>query len=659
MSVLLFVIVLECPFRKVVLDHLVSDGGLILDSVEIKNKVDSIIESWTRKRAMLKSVPNLWQCQYLPLDYVDNNAFLDVMNAINLDDLTCVIKNLPNGLLLDLLNICLSPIFAIGSVVEYTLKKDHELWLVLQDMHKAYDSVVMTDFGLMDGYWVHDSLDQSEVKRQKSLCGYQIDTKFVAKTGRIENQSSLTFFLAAGVFVDDTIWMESTSKFFKINNISINNEKTVAILINQKVSNTSLLISGLPISIACRKKSHQYLGIYLSSEELSKPSLAKVHMDVRFFVNLVFKKAILDKQFLYLVSAVLDFPNEALYHSFLYDLRSFEQLQTECKVASVLCFLNADGILGHLLRVSPVNNFLAKVIRIFLDCGMFLGNFFVSAFQFSGRTPISVVLDASLFYDVSLSLRKFGITFAEQLYTKKGLIFNWKSFCHWKRLDSRGPVPHWFTLICSQDIDVCSLGAVFGLSHCFFSANMRVVNLCEMKYDAAAYFLDLHMSIGAKIGGLVSSTMAKLQTIALALECVPPDSSVVVYSDSQAVLDACVAESALVSLDFCVVGNECADKLAGLTVNSSLVLSVLVKEKFIMATRKAVSENVHYFAHEIFRSINQVCWESILKSHLAKWQSVSGLDLRVSYVLQVLSLYTSDDVLYTTVGKDFVFRDWV
>ncbi|KAG9300370.1 hypothetical protein G9A89_009994 [Geosiphon pyriformis] len=536
----------------------------------------------------------------------------------------------------------------------------------------------------MDDYQVHDGLDQCEVKRQESLC---------AKTDRIENQGSLTFFLAANVFMDDTIWVRSSqtatqyilntaSKFFRINNISINNEKTVAILINQKISNALLSISGLLISIAYRKESHQYLGIYLSSEGLSKLSLAKAHMNVKFFVNLVLKKAISDKQFLYLVSAVLqlinnyrtqfsfvsrnvcmkwdtlirrglrlkagllrDFPNEALHHLSLYGLRSFEQLQTECKMASVLCFSNADGILGHLfnhrsldlqvlgwspihplcypirLCVSPVNNFLAEVIRIFLDCSMSLGNL---------STPISAVLGASLFYDVSLSLRKFEVAF---------------------RLDPRGPVSHWFTLIYSWDMNVCSLGAVFELSHCLSSANMKVVNVYtdrslrdlgsrEMKCGAAAYFSNLNMSIGAKVGELVSLTMVELQVIALALECVPPDSSVVVYSNSQAALDACVAESALVSLDFCnhcwmeqcgivnlirdkqlvvswhkvkghlgVVDNEHADKLAGLAVSSSLVLSVLVRERFIMATEKAVSENVRHFACEIFRAINQTHWE--------------------------------------------------
>ncbi|KAG9298557.1 hypothetical protein G9A89_018916 [Geosiphon pyriformis] len=660
--------VLECPFHKVVLDHLVSDNGLILDSVEVKNKM--------RKRTMLKSVPDLWQHQYLLLDYVNNNAFSGVMNAISLDDLMCVIKDLPDGkaaglsgisnklwkhcndsvldLLLDLLNICLmcespyewediltntrpialietackilfkllsdrissacglfnstttqSLIFVIGLVVENALEKNYELWLVLQDMCKAYNFVgwhhlynslvwikmckhfirffgsihndcvnwVMTDFGLTNGYWV---------KRQESLYEYSIDTKFVARTSRIEHQDSLTLFLAAGAFVNDTIWVGSSqvvtqyilntaSEFFRVNNISINNKKTVAIPINQRVSNILLLISGLPISIARRKKFYQYFGIYLLSKSLSKQSLAK--------------KAISDKQFLYLVSAVLQ-PIVSYRTQFSFISKNVcSSPFFFCKVAFVLCFLNTSGVLGRLfnhrsldlqilgcspihslcclirLHISLVNNFLAGVIRIFLNYDMSLDNL--------SNTNI-------YFYNVSSSLKKFGVAFAEQLYIKKDLIFDWKTFHHWKKLDPRGPVLRWFILVFSR------------LGQYFSSANMKVVNvytdgllrdlgLCEMKCDAAAYFLDLDLGIGAKVGGLVSLTMVKLQTIALALECVLSDSLVVVYSESQAALDACVAESAL--------------------------------KKFIKTGRVAVSENIHHFAHEIFKSINHVCWE--------------------------------------------------
>ncbi|KAG9286903.1 hypothetical protein G9A89_012453 [Geosiphon pyriformis] len=133
---------------------------------------------------------------------------------------------------------------------------------------------------------------------------------------RIENGSEMTFYFTADGFVDNMIWVENyqtaiqyalniANEFFNINNISINNEKTVVILINQGVKVAFLSISGQPISIVRKGKVHYYLGIFLSTKELSKPSITKAHFDVRFFVNVVLKKAITDKQFSYLVLAVL------------------------------------------------------------------------------------------------------------------------------------------------------------------------------------------------------------------------------------------------------------------------------------------------------------------------------------------------------------------
>ncbi|KAG9289152.1 hypothetical protein G9A89_022461 [Geosiphon pyriformis] len=201
-------------------------------------------------------------------------------------------------------------IFAIGSVVKDALEKNWKLWLVLQDMRKTYDlfiwffggihgsctNRVMTDFELTDGYCVHDGLDQGEVflpllwdifydpllckvKRQESVCDYRLNSHFVAKTGRVESQAGSTSFFAAGAFVDNMIWIGSSqvatqyilniaSEFFRINDISINNDKTVAIPINCKVANPSLLISDAPILVAKKGKSHCYLGIFLSTEGL-------------------------------------------------------------------------------------------------------------------------------------------------------------------------------------------------------------------------------------------------------------------------------------------------------------------------------------------------------------------------------------------------------
>ncbi|KAG9294015.1 hypothetical protein G9A89_019353 [Geosiphon pyriformis] len=361
-----------------------------------------------------------------------------------------------------------SPIFAIGSVIKNALEKDQKLWLVLQNMRKAYNLVgwehlkkslvrikmcckfirffgdihgghinqVMIDFGLTNGYHIHDGLDQGEVfllllwhifydpllcevKKQESVC-----------VGSSQAATQLILNVA--------------SEFFCINDISINNDKTVAIPINIHVSAPSLFISGSPISIAKSGELHHYLGIFLLSKGLCL-----------FFTNLVLKKAVLDKQFLYLVSAVLhpiigyrtqfsfvpvsvynkwdalihkglksksglplDFPSDTIHHPFFYGLKSFAQIQSESKVTSLICFANSVGILGRL--------------------------FFHSPFRLCGGVPMSAILDESRFIKFFPSLWQYGIVFVNQLCDQHGAVFDWYKFKWWKRLAPCGLTPEWF-----------------------------------------------------------------------------------------------------------------------------------------------------------------------------------------------------------------------
>ncbi|KAG9305452.1 hypothetical protein G9A89_021170 [Geosiphon pyriformis] len=521
--------VLEHPFHKVVLDHLVVDDELVLKSELVKSK--------TRRRLVVSNFSDDWKCQFQSLDYVFNGVFSGVIKLISYDEMCSVISSLPDGkaaglsnisnklwkhynrvvldMLLVLLNLCLvcelvpgpwkeawvsmipkpyewegvltntypialietahkifskilsdrislgttmqSPIFAIGSMVEDALEKNRELWLVLQDMRKAYDlrslirikicnrfirffgnihnncrNRVMTDFGLTSGY---------VIKRQGEMYDYRLNSHFVFNTGCVESQAGLTLFFAASAFVDDTIWVGSSqattqhilniaSEFFRINDISINNNKTVTISVNCWVETSYLTVSDLPISIAKKDESYYYLGIFLSSNGLLVPSLAKTHLDVQFFVNLVLKKAILDKQFSYLVPVVLfsiisyktrfsffsdtlickvlksksglllDFPNDALHYSSLYDLKTFEQIQAESKLASVIAFANSVGILGCLFSHR---------------CNLFLGGSLAYAFCYQSGTPMSLVLGEINFLKCVSLLKRYDITFVEQL----------------------------------------------------------------------------------------------------------------------------------------------------------------------------------------------------------------------------------------------------
>ncbi|KAG9284065.1 hypothetical protein G9A89_022839 [Geosiphon pyriformis] len=525
---------------------------------------------------------------------------------------------------------------------------------------------------------MHDGLDQGEVfspllwwifydpllceiKRQESVCRYRLNSHFVSRTGCVESQAGLISFLAAGAFVDNTIWvgnsqtvtqhiLDVASKFFRLNNISINIDKTMAILINCWVANSFLLISGMPISVAKKGESYWYLGIFLSTKGFSKPSFAKAHSDVKFFANLVLKKAISDKQFSYLVSSVLhpivnyrtqfsfvplsmctkwdtlickslksksglplDFSNDALHHLLLYSLKTFEQIQAEHKVASVVCFAN-----------------LVDLVRIFHDYNLSLSGIRANVFHLQKET-----------------LMHYGVAFVDQLWNRSGAAFTWATFKRWKQLDPHGPVSVWFDLLVSFINMVASVSvtssAVGGVApqnvlnlidfamicdrllgvgtdsiSVYTDGSLAGLSTVGMRAGAAVFFDSVDLGLGVKVSDLVFFTMAELQTIALALECVPPFSSVHLFFNSQAALDAYKSELEhhhiydLIhskNLNICwfkvkghsgVVGNKHMDALATAAVMSEHSLLLHVNACYILAGGMAVFGNSKHFVHDIF-----------------------------------------------------------
>ncbi|KAG9293367.1 hypothetical protein G9A89_007613, partial [Geosiphon pyriformis] len=456
-----------------------------------------------------------------------------------------------------------SPIFAIGLVIEDALEKNRKLWLVLQNMKKAYNLVGWKHleknlvrikmcskkvfFSLL---WCifYDPL-LCKIKCQESVYKYKLNSHFISKNGCAESWAELSSFFAAGTFVDNTIWVGSNrnttqhildiaSEFFQINNIFINNDKTVAILINSRVSNPSLSISGSPISIAKKGEFHWYLGIFLSTEGLSKPSLAKANSDVCFFTNLVLWKAVSNKQLLYLVLAVLhlivsykmqfsfvlvevcnkwdtlihkdlklksglplNFPSNTIYYPSFYGLKFFSQVQSESKIAFLVSFVNSDGIVDCLfsyrshdlqvlcwhpvhplsssvrIHISASNNFLAGIICVLLDCGLSLSASLTTLFRFCNG--------------------QHGIAFVDQLCDHYSAVFNWYIFKCWKRLDSRGSVLEWFKLSITFFNGMGSFSVLLPFLHSVGPLNIfessNFVSVCDHFLQAGASSLSVYM----------------------------------------------------------------------------------------------------------------------------------------------------------------------
>ncbi|KAG9288394.1 hypothetical protein G9A89_021425 [Geosiphon pyriformis] len=580
-----------------------------------------------------------------------------------------------------------SSIFAIGFVVEDVLKKDRELWLALQDMHKAYDSMygrfikffgsihngcinrVMTDFGLTDGYCVYDGLDQGEVfspllwcifydsllykvKRQESVYGYRLNSYFISKTGQTDFQAGLTFFFAAGAFVDDTIWVGSSqaaiqhifdvaSKFFRFNDIFINNDKMV-------VTDPYLIISGSSISIVKRDESYCYLGIFLSTESLSRPSLAKAHLDVWFFANLVLKKAVSNKQFAYLVSAVLfsilcyrmQFSYVPLNVCNKWDVLILKGLKSKSGLllnfpTSVVFFANPVGILNwlfshrsydfqvfswqpyHLLqfpvhvRVCPSDNFLTEMVCIFSGCDLSLDDSLAGAFCFCGGTPMSLVLGEHCFFKCVSSLHCYGIAFVEQLCNQNGD----------KQLDPCSPVSVWF------EFSVCFLdGVVSPLSHKFevIGDNLLRVNTAHL-----SVFMDKSLS------GLGTLSMK---------------AGAAAYFED-------------VDLEHCYIVNVIHHK--NLNVNWVKVkdhLGVSDNEHADAFAKSATSSGwylPHMVSDHVFSCLfNAADHAHLMDAHVFAWVVSSGLFCSFLCVSQLLSTCASDVAVGVALYKDFVFNNW-
>ncbi|KAG9304397.1 hypothetical protein G9A89_019959 [Geosiphon pyriformis] len=696
--------VLEQPFHKVVLDHLVMGDELILEPDLAFSGVICVID-FDELHYVVSNLPD-GKAAGLLVSFgfaSGSKGVLTNTHLIALIKTACKIlsKILSNKISLacsshDVLHgnnfsvlkstATQSPIFAIGLVVENVLEKNQKLWLLLQNMRKTYNLVgwehlekslvrikmcskfiqffgsiyknctnrVMTNFSLTDGYHVHDGLDQGEVfspllwrifydsllcevKRQGSVYGYRLNSHF----------AGLSSFFAAGAF-------------------------TVAIPINSRVSNLFLSISGSLISIAKKGESHWYLGIFLSTEGLLKPSLAKANSDCQSESK---------------IALLISFANsiEILGHMFSHKSHDLQ----------VLCWQPIHPLISPTrIRVSVSNNFLAGVVSILLDCKLSLGGSLASAFWFCGGVLMSVVLGESLFFKFLPSLRRYGVAFVDQLRDRHVGV---------------GPVN-----ICGSD-DLCLSLKNLGTTGC--------------KAGAAAFFEDINLGLGISVQDLMLSILAELQTIALALEYVPVAHSVCLFSDSQTVLDAYMSECRHIRN---VIRT---DSIADAVTFYNWFLSSCVDKCFLLADNSIVSGNSRHFARDIFHAVCQAHWEvsssseflpkdlhldvdwpsfsrvwhsdlhmatgftnrrtadciydrcylsvlclycgevevsdhvfsciiddlahrQVLESCMSSWKAISGLSISSSNVLQLLSTCASDFLVSLALYKGFVFRGW-
>ncbi|KAG9294984.1 hypothetical protein G9A89_017778 [Geosiphon pyriformis] len=180
-----------------------------------------------------------------------------------------------------------------------------------------------------------------------------------------------------------------------------------------------------------------------------------------------------------------------------------------------------------------------------------------------------------------------------------------------------------------------------GCFEAYTNGSLKRAGTADVSSSAAVYFPALGLGVGVKVCGLLSSTMAELQAVALALECVSSSSSVVLYFDSQAAINVCIFEMLLKVPDFRnhywierrhvfdlirdkdlsvnwikikdhagVLGNMEVNRFARETACSFFVLPIRIWVRFLVADDTVVSSNACHFVRNVFRSICYAYWKA-------------------------------------------------
>ncbi|KAG9299063.1 hypothetical protein G9A89_020376 [Geosiphon pyriformis] len=482
---------------------------------------------------MVSDVPNVWHCQYQLLEYVFDEAFPGVICSITFDEMSDVISNLPDEKAAGLSGI------------------SNELW-------KHYNRSV---------------LDMLLV-----LLNFCLNCESVSRPWK-------------------KAWMSMIPKPYEWEDVFMNTYPIALIKMAHKI--LSKILSDR-IFVVCSRFN------VLRGDNFSILKGTTTQSPI-FAIELVVENA-LEKNYFGLT-------NEYQMHDGLDQGEMFSPLfwyifydpllcKAESKSASVISFANSVGILGHLfahkshdlqvlswhshhllfysscININPLDNFLAGIVQIFLECDLFLDGLMTNAFYFQNGTPMSDVLEVGL----SSVLES----------------------CE-------------FEVVCSHLLEVD-----FDRFFLFMDGFLNELGTLGMKAGAVVFFENINLSLGVRVSELVSSTMVELQAIALALECVLSSYSINLFSDSQAALDACKSESRLICSDFrnqCwikhhhianvihqknldinwvkvkdysgVLDNEQVDAFTGATVLSNLHLSHMINEHFLRAGGTAVSDSLH------------------------------------------------------------------
>ncbi|KAG9289138.1 hypothetical protein G9A89_022447 [Geosiphon pyriformis] len=328
---------------------------------------------------------------------------------------------------------------------------------------------------------------------------------------------------------------------------------------------------------------------------------------------------------------------------------------------------------------------------------------------------MSLVLGDSLYFNMVHFLKIASVAYGDQLLDKNGSVTS-------THLNSCLHVPSSASLasVCASVLDSTSFADICKEIHglwadeidVYTDSFLRGLDTFQVACGAATYFPSLNKGLGMEVYGVLSSILAELQAVALALKCVPASVSVALHTDNLTVRWIKVKGHAGIA------GNVMADVFAEQAAHSRVSLSAKINCRYMVADGRPVSGNAHHFwkvgsgqevlsclfgliidwntttaLHTYFMkavhfklpvAVRQRLYNKdysgvsclfcgnvelsdygftcsdILGDFGSLWKTLMDSDLlSPSFVLQDLSLGMSDVGLYSVFCKEFVLKSWM
>jgi hypothetical protein len=240
------------------------------------------------------------------------------------------------------------PIHILHNLMEDAKQEKKEMWILLQDIKKAFDSVsitglrkalnrikiegiledflieiydkrevkVITKEGLSKGIQAQDGIDQGEVisplmwkifydpllcRIQKSCTGYSLKTSIGNRN--LERPKNINIPCLA--YADDTTWIaksleemqeiiDKAQEFYELNDIEINPRKSELLVLNSRQSKSQnrvfMGLKKVEVKAKEEKELARFLGVWISAKDQEKSTKNRIKRDIYNFTSLVNNK---------------------------------------------------------------------------------------------------------------------------------------------------------------------------------------------------------------------------------------------------------------------------------------------------------------------------------------------------------------------------------